>query len=242
MFALLKKEISIFFSSIIGYLVIVVFLTVVGLYLWVFPGEMNIFDLGYSSLDSLFFIAPWIFLFLVPAVTMRLFAEEKRSGTLETLLTKPLTDFQIVFAKFLAGLILVLLAIIPTLIFFITIQNFLSPQNMDIGGTIGSYIGLAFLAAIYVAIGVFASSISQNQIVAFIFAIIFSFFFFTGFNFISDFSIWGKFSFVIDYLGINLHYKSISRGVIDTRDIIYFITIISLFLYFTKFNLERRKW
>jgi len=239
MFALLKKEISTFFSSITGYLVITVFLTIIGLYMWIFPGEMNIFDVGFSSIDTLFYIAPWVFLFLVPAVTMRLFAEERRTGTIESLLTKPLTDWQIVFAKYFSGLVLVLFALLPTLIYFVSVQYFLSPQNMDVGGTFGSYIGLFFLAAIYVAIGIFASSLTQNQIVAFILGVLLSFFFFIGFQYITQTGIWGGFAVVIDYLGINSHYSSISRGVIDTRDVVYFISAISLFLLFTKFVLEK---
>ncbi len=204
MYALLKKEISTFFSSLTGYLVIVVFFTVVGLYMWVFPGELNIFDVGYSSISTLFNIAPWVFLFLVPAVTMRLFAEEKKTGTLETLLTRPLSDLQIVLAKYFSGLTLVLLALVPTLIYFISVQFFLSPGNMDVGGTFGSYIGLFFLAAIYVAIGLFASAITQNQVVAFVLGMLFSFFFFMGFEYITQLGIWGRFAEVIDYLGINV--------------------------------------
>lgn len=242
MFSLLKKEISIFFSSIIGYLVIMVFLTVVALYMWVFPGEMNVFDVGYSSIDTLFVIAPWVFLFLVPAITMRFFAEEKRAGTLESLLTKPLSEWQIVFAKYLSGLFLVLLALLPTLIYFFTVQFFLSPQNMDVGGTIGSYIGLFFLAAIYVSIGLFASSITQNQIIAFLVGMAIAFFFFIGFQYVTGLGFWGAFSIVIDYLGINNHYGSISRGVIDTRDIVYFLSIISIFLLLTRHVLLKRKW
>jgi ABC-2 type transport system permease protein len=242
MYALLKKEISTFFSSIVGYLVIIVFLTIIGLYMWVFTGEMNIFDAGYSSIDTLFIISPWVFLFLVPAVTMKLFAEERRTGTLETLLTKPLTDWQIVFAKYLAGLILVLLALLPTVIYFISVQYFLSPHNMDVGGTIGSYIGLFFLAAIYTAIGLWSSSITQNQIVAFIIGLVLSFFFYIGFQYLTNLAFLGNFASVIDYLGINEHYNSISRGVIDTRDVVYFLSVIAFFLYLTKFVLEKRKW
>lgn len=242
MYSLLKKEISTFFSSITGYLVIIVFLAVVSLYMWVFPGEMNVFDSGYSTIETLFVIAPWVFLFLVPAITMRLFAEEKRSGTLESLLTKPLSDWQIVFAKYLSGLFLVLLSLLPTLIFFISVQFFLSPHNMDIGGTFGSYIGLFFLSAIYVSIGLFASSVTQNQIVAFLVGMAIAFFFFIGFQYITNLSFWGSFSVVIDYLGINMHYNSISRGIIDTRDIVYFISIITLFLLLTRHVLISRKW
>jgi len=242
MFALLKKEIVSFFSSIVGYLVVVVFLAIVGLYLWIFPGDMNIFAGGYATIESLFVLAPWVFLFLVPAITMRLFAEEHKAGTLESLLTKPLSDWQIVNAKYLAGLLLVTISLLPTLIYFISVHFFLSNKSMDVGGTIGSYIGLFFLAAIYTSIGVFASSITQNQIVAFITGILLSFFFFIGFQYITELRIWGNFSVIIDYLGINRHYISISRGVIDSRDIIYFLSIIFSFLYLTKFALEKRKW
>ncbi len=242
MYALLKKEISTFFSSLTGYLIIVVFLTIVGLYMWVFKGELNIFDVGYSSIDTLFYIAPWVFLFLAPAVTMRLFAEEKRTGTLETLLTRPLSDLQIVLAKYLSGLTLILLALLPTFIYFISVQFFLSPQNMDVGGTFGSYIGLFFLAAIYVAIGLFASAITQNQVVAFVMGMLFSFMFFMGFEYVTQLGIWGNLASAIDYLGINSHYKSISRGVIDTRDLVYFLSIIGIFIFLTKFVLEKRKW
>jgi ABC-2 type transport system permease protein len=242
MYALLKKEVASFFNSIIGYLVIIVFLTVVGLYMWVFQGETNVFDTSSATLDTLFSIAPWVFLFLVPAVTMRLFAEEKRTGTLETLLTKPLSDFQIVFAKYCAALLIIILSLLPTLIYFFSIQFFMSAHSVDVGGTIGSYIGLFFLAAIYASIGLWASSITQNQIVAFITAMAVAFFFFIGFQYISSLAFLGKLSVVIDFLGINMHYNSISRGIIDTRDIVYFISIITFFLILTKFSLEKRKY
>lgn len=242
MYALLKKEISTFFSSITAYLIITVFLTIIGLYMWIFPGQTNIIDLGYSSLDTLFNIAPWVFLFLIPATTMKLFAEEKRTGTIELLLTKPLSDMQIIIAKYLAGLIIAIMALIPTIIYFINIQFFLSPQNMDIGGTIGSYIGLTLLTAIYVAIGLFASAITNNQIIAFISAVTLSFFFFIGFEYISNITVLNKISVIINYLGINTHYKTISKGVIYLQDIIYFITLIATFITLTKFVLEKRKF
>lgn len=243
MYTLLKKEISNFFSSIIGYIVIIVFLLANSLFMWIFPGELNILDSGYSTIDTLFLIAPWIFLFLVPAITMRLFSEEKRTGTIETLFTKPLTDLEIVLAKYFAGLVLVLFSLIPSLIYFITVYYIGSPKgNIDTGGTWGSYIGLFFLSAIYVAIGIFSSSLTQNQIVAFIIAIILSFFFYIGFESVSTLKIWGNFGNLIDYIGINSHYNSMSRGVLDTRDIIYFVSIITAFILFTKTVLQSRKW
>ena len=242
MFSLLKKEIATFFSTIIGYIVIIVFLLANSLFMWIFPGSMNILDNGYASINTLFNIAPWIFLFLVPAVTMRLFSEEKRTGTIETLLTRPLSDLQIIISKYLAGLLLVLFSLIPTLIYFASVYFFLGEQNIDTGGTWGSYIGLFFLAGIYVAIGVFSSSLTKNQIIAFILAIILSFFFYLGFESISNFDLWGNFGDIIDKLGINRHYKSMSRGVIDTRDVVYFLSIITLFIFATKTVLQSRKW
>lgn len=243
MLQLLKKEINSFFSSLIGYIVIVVFLLVTGLFLWVFPNEFNIPESGYAALDPLFILAPWVFLFLVPAVTMRLFADEKKSGTIELLFTKPFTDMQIIIAKYLSGLILVIFSLIPTLIYFISVYLLGSEVgNLDVGGTIGSYLGLFFLAAIYVAIGLFASSVTENQIIAFLIGVILSFFFYIGFELISSMSFLKSVSELILNLGINEHYKSISRGVIDIRDMVYFLSIIAVFLFGTKTVLESRKW
>ncbi len=243
MFVLFKKEISSFFSSLIGYIVIIVFLIINGLFLWVFPGEFNILDSGYSSIESLFVISPWVFLFLVPAITMRLIADEKKSGTIELLYTRPITDFQIVFAKYAAGLVLVLLSLIPTLIYFITVYLIGNPVgNIDTGASWGSYIGLFFLAGVYASIGIFASSLTQNQIISFIIAMLLSFFFYVGFDSISSLDFFKNIEGVILNLGIMEHYKSISRGVVDTRDIVYFVSVITGFLFLTKLILESRKW
>lgn len=211
--------------------------------MWVLPGQFNVLENGYANIDTLFFIAPWVFMFLVPAVTMRLFADEKKSGTIELLLTRPLTDTQIILSKYFAGLVIVLLSILPTLIYFLSIYLLGSPVgDIDIGGTWGSYIGLFFLASIYSAIGVFSSSITENQIISFILALVISFLFFIGFDTISSFGLFDSISSVVLALGINEHYISMSRGVIDTRDIIYFISIIIVFLLFTKIVLQSRKW
>ena len=243
MYTLFKKEINGFFSSLTGYVVIIVFLLANSLFMWVFPGEFNVLDSGYANIDTLFIIAPWIFLFLVPAVTMRLFADEKKTGTIELLLTRPLTDLQIIFAKYSAGLVLVLFSLLPSLIYFISVYKLGNPPgNIDTGGTWGSYIGLFFLASVYVSIGIFASSITENQIIAFIVAMAVSFLFFIGFESISSLGAFEKFDDIIISLGINDHYKSMSRGVIDTRDIIYFISIVAVFIFFTKIVLESRKW
>lgn len=243
MFTLLKKEIGNFFSSITGYVVIIVFLLINSMFLWIFPGSNNLLDSGYASLEALFIIAPWIFLFLVPAITMRMFTDERKSGTIETLFTRPLTDIKIISAKSLAAFILVLFSLIPTLIYFYSVYKLGNPVgSIDSGGTWGSYIGLFFLSAIYVAIGIFASSITENQIVAFIIGMFLCFLMFMGFDYLSELTFLSKIdSFVIN-MGINEHYKSLSRGVIDSRDIIYFISVVVIFTLFTKLVLQSRKW
>jgi ABC-2 type transport system permease protein len=243
MLTLLKKEISSFLSSLIGYIVITVFLLINGLFLWVFDGDFNILTFGYANLDGLFMIAPFVFLFLVPAITMRSFAEEKRSGTIELILTKPLTEFKIVMAKFLAGLILVVFSLLPTLIYVFSVYQLGLPKgNLDMGGIWGSYFGLLFLAASFVAIGMFASSISDNQIASFIIAVFLSGFLYIGFEFIYSLDLFGKVDLFIKSLGINEHYKSMSRGVLDTRDMLYFLGVIAFFILLSKFSVERRKW
>ncbi len=243
MFTLFKREVNYFFSSLIGYIVIAVFLIMTGLLLWVFSGQFNIPEAGYANIDSLFIIAPWIFLFLIPAVTMRVFAEEKRTGTIELLLTRPLSDFIIVFAKFAASLFIVFLALAPTLTYFITVY-FLAvpPGNIDVAGITGSFIGLFFLAAVYVAIGIFASSLTENQIIAFILAVLLSFFFYAGFDSLSKLVFLSGISGLIQGLGISAHYVSMSRGVIDSRDLVYFLSVIALFLFLTRLKLQSRKW
>lgn len=243
MYTLLRKEISTFLSSLIGYAVIIVFLLINGLFLWVFPLQFNILDYGFAGIDNYFMLAPWVFLFLIPAITMRSFAEEHRAGTMEMLLTKPISDFEIVAAKYLAGFILVLFAILPTLVYYFTVYNLgMPPGNLDQGGTWGSYIGLIFLGAGFVAIGTFASAISNNQIVSFLVAVFLCGFMYTGFEFIYNLAIFGSFGLFVSQLGINAHYTGMSRGVIDTRDVLYFLSLIALFLMLTRFRLERRKW
>lgn len=243
MFSLLKKEINTFFSSITGYLVIIVFLLLNSAFMWVFKGGNNVLESGYASLDSLFTMAPWIFLFLVPAITMRMFAEEKRSGTLELLFTRPVSEWQIVISKFLAAWILVLISIIPTLVYFVSVYLLGAPQgNIDTGGTWGSYIGLLFLGGIYAALGVYSSSLTDNQIVAFILAVMLSFLFYLGFDLLSTVFAQGEFVHLVEKLGIQFHYLSISRGVLDSRDLIYFAAVIFIFLYATRYVLLSRKW
>jgi ABC-2 type transport system permease protein len=243
MYALFRKEISSFLSSLTGYLVIAVFLLINGLFLWVFATEFNVFDFGYANIDGLFIIAPYVFMFLVPAVTMRSFADERKTGTIELLLTKPLTDSQIILAKYFAGLALVVFSLIPTLVYYFSVYQLGLPVgNIDSGGVWGSYLGLLFLGASFVAIGIFSSSITDNQILSFVLAVVLSGFVYIGFEFIYSLALFGSFDLFIRQLGISLHYQSMSRGVIDTRDVIYYLSLIALFVGFTKLSLGSRKW
>ena len=243
MLVLLKKELSSFLNSLVGYLVIIVFLATIGLFMWVFPGEFNILNAGYANIDTLFIVAPWVFMFLIPAITMRSFADEKKSGTIELLLTRPLSDLNIILSKYFAGLLIVVFSLLPTLIYYFSVHLLgIQTGNIDTGGMWGSYFGLLFLASAFVAIGIFSSSVSENQIVAFTIGVFLSFFCFIGFESISSLGLLGKVDSLIIQLGINEHYISMSRGVIDTRDVIYFFSINALFIIITKTILESRKW
>ena len=242
MYTLLKKEIRTFLSSLIGYIVICVFLLLLGLFMWVLQMDSNVLDNGFASIDPLFAIGPWVFLFLIPAITMRSFSDEKKTGTIELLLTRPLTDLQIILAKYFAGFTLVIFSLIPTLIYYYTIHKLSLPPGIDAGGTWGSYIGLLFLAGAFVSIGIFASSVTENQVVSFIIAVFLCFTFFMGFEYLSKMSFLSGIDDLILWLGINDHYISMSRGVLDTRDMIYFLSVITLFVTLTKLVLEKRKW
>ncbi|MFZ5941362.1 MAG: gliding motility-associated ABC transporter permease subunit GldF [Bacteroidota bacterium] len=243
MYTLFRKEINGFLSTLTGYMVIVVFLVLNILFIWIFPGQFNLIEGAYASLDALFSISPWMFLFLVPAITMRMIADEKRTGTMELLFIRPVTELQIVLAKFLASWFLVLLSLLPTLVFFWSVSRLGNPPgNIDVGGTWGSYIGLLFLGGIYTAIGIFASSLTDNQIVAFILALLLSFLVYLGFGMLSGIAGSGTVSYFISRLGIDYHYRSISRGVIDTRDVIYFLSVMGLFVLSARLVLQKRKW
>jgi len=243
MFAIFRKEINGFFSSLTGYIVILVFLLINSLFMWVFPGEWNIFDTGYAGLDTLFFLSPWVFLFLVPAVTMRMIAEEKRLGTIELIFSRPITERGIIWGKYLASILLVLLALIPGLIYYISVYLLgETPGNLDRGGTLGAFIGLFFLASVYASAGIFASSLTENQVVAFILAVLICFLLFMGFDsiaYLPGLKIMDE--FVLN-LGINEHYKSVSRGVIDIKDAVYFIAVALIFNEATRLVLLSRKW
>ena len=242
MLAILYKEITGFFSSLVAYITIAAFLIVTGLFLWVFP-ESSILDYGYAGMDSFFNIAPYIFMFLIPAITMRSLAEERKDGTFELLATRPITDWDIIGGKFLASLAIVGLTLVPTFVYYLTIYQLGFPKgNIDTGAVIGSYIGLVLMGSVFVSIGLFASSLSKNQIIAFTISVFLSFFAFSGFDSISQILSFQNVNSYLTALGINQHYQSISRGVLDTRDLIYFISFSALFLFFTKTILGGRKW
>jgi ABC-2 type transport system permease protein len=242
MFTVFKREISSFLSSLIAYIVIVVFLLVTGLFMWVFP-DYSLLDYGYASLDQLFVIGPWLFMFLIPAITMRFFSEEKRTGTIELLFTKPVTDLQIILGKFLAGFALVIFAVLPTVLYAITLWFLADPVgNIDTGGILGSYIGLLLLGAVFVSIGIFASAITDNQIVAFILGLFLCFFMYSAFDSLKLLNLPVKTQLILEQLGISSHFYAMGKGVIDTRDLVYFGSVISLFVMLTKTVLESRKW
>ena len=237
MLAIIKREINSFFASPIGSLVIGLFLVINGLFLWVFSGNYNILDAGFADLSGFFELAPWVFLFLIPAVTMRAFSDENKMGTLELLLTKPIKLRDIVLGKYFGAVVLIFISLLPTLLYVFTVSNLGSPSgNLDVGSIVGSYIGLLFLVLAYSAIGVFASTLSNNQIVAFIIAVFLCFALYYGFEglsaiFDSDTS--------IESFGMKAHFDSIARGVLDTRDIIYFLSIAVLFIGFTVLKLRK---
>lgn len=236
------KEFNSFLNSLIAYLVIGVFLTGIGLLMWVFP-DTSVLDYGYADMDTLFSYAPYVFMFLIPAVSMRSFAEEKKGGTLELLITKPLSDWDIVLGKFLACFALVLVALLPTVIYYFSIHQLGNPTgNIDTPGVIGSYIGLGLLAAVFTSIGVFASSLTRNQIVSFIVAAFVCFVFFTGFNSLALLADTGRDVLRIKQLGLMSHYESLSRGLIDTRDVVYFVSVIGFILLSTRTVLRARAW
>ncbi len=240
MITLLKKEVLSFFSSFMGLVSSLVFFVVLGLFLWVFPTEFNILDSGMASLEPLFMLSPWIFLFFIPAITMRMFAEERREGTLELLITKPLTEWSIVLSKFLAAVIIIFVELLVSIVYFVLVQYFLSNHTVDTGGFWGSFIGLLFLGGVYAAIGLFTSSLTDNQIIAFLLAVVVILILYMGFDLMSHLSVLRTIDQVVAYLGIEFHYQSISKGVLDSRDILYFLTMQFVFLYLTVVVLKKR--
>lgn len=242
MFHVLAKEFNSFLNSLIAYVVIGVFLVAMGLLMWVFP-ESSVLEYGYADMDTLFSLGPYVFIFLVPAITMRSFAEEKKAGTIELLITKPLSDWEIVLGKFFASFLLMCCAVLPTLIYYFSIRALGNPiGNVDTPGVIGSYIGLVFLGAVFTAVGIFSSSLTKNQIIAFIVAAFLCFFFFSGFESIASMDIWSQNTLFIKQLGLLEHYDALSKGLIDSRDILFFLSVIFITLFITKTILSSRQW
>ncbi|MBK7233905.1 MAG: gliding motility-associated ABC transporter permease subunit GldF [Saprospiraceae bacterium] len=241
MWTIFLKEISAFFSSLIGYVVIAVFLMLMGLLMWVFP-DTSILYYNEASLDQLFSVAPLILLFMIPAITMRSFSEELQSGTLEILITKPISETQIVLGKYLASLALALITLLPTLFYYYSVHQLGSPQgNLDSGAILGSYIGLIFLAASFSAIGILGSALNKNQIISFLFSVLMCFLFYYGFYFLSKLPLfYGKTDDLVAMIGMDFHYSSISKGKLDSRDLIYFISIIVFFLWLSIYWIKNR--
>lgn len=242
MLQVLNKEFNSFLNSLIAYMVIGVFLTAIGLLMWVFP-ETSVLEYGYANMDTLFSFGPYVFMFLIPAITMRSFAEEKKTGTMELLLTKPLRDWDIILGKFLAGFLLVVVALIPTWIYYYSIYRLGNPVgDIDTPGIIGSYVGLVLLGGVFCSVGILASSVTPNQIVAFIVAAFLSFILFSGFNSVAALNIWSADPLFIKQLGILFHYDALSKGLIDSRDLIYFLSVILIMLSLAKLSISSRQW
>lgn len=239
MWPICKKELRQFFSSLTGYIAIIVFLLVNGLVLFVFRN--NILENGYATLDDFFSFAPWIVLFLVSAITMRSFSDEFKSGTFEILGTQPLSKWQVVAGKFFGSYIVAAIALVPTLVYYVTINHLASTTGIDAGAAAGSYLGLLLLTAVFTAIGICVSSFTTNAVVAFIISLIACVLLYFGFSAISQLAAFSNgLDYYIEMLGINFHYQSISRGVIDTRDLVYFLSLVTFFLLVTKQNLQKR--
>ncbi len=236
------KEFNGFLNSLMGYMVVIVFLMAMGLLMWVFP-VTSVLDYGYADMDTLFSYGPYVFIFLVPAITMKSFAEERKLGTLELLLTKPLTISAIVGGKFIACFFLVALSVFPTIVYYFTLYTLGSPQgNIDTPGVVGSFVGLILLGGVFCAIGIFASSITSNQIISFIGAAFSCFILYSGFDSAATLISDGGISLQMKQWGIMYHYESLSKGVIDSRDLIYFLSVAGMLLLSTKTILSSRSW
>ena len=242
MVQIFKKEFSGFLHSLIAYIVIGVFLIGVGLPVWVFP-ETSVLDNGYADLGVLFNLGPYVFMFLVPAITMRSFAEEKKMGTLEFLFTKPLTDWQIILGKYFAAFLLMAVAVLPTVVYYFSVRQLGDPVgNIDTPGVIGSYIGLILLGGVFCSVGIFASAVSANQIVSFLMAALLCFMVYYGFDSLAQLSIFGSAALMVKQFGILYHYDALAKGLVDSRDVIYFLSVIGLMLVCTKTVLGSRSW
>jgi ABC-2 type transport system permease protein len=242
MLHILAKEFNSFLNSLIAYIVIGVFLTAIGLLMWVFP-DTSVLEYGYADLYTLFSFGPYVFIFLIPAITMRSFAEEKKAGTMELLFTKPLSDWDIILGKYFACFLLVILAIIPTIVYYFSVFALGDPAgNIDTPGVIGSYIGLLLLGGVFCSVGILASSITPNQIVSFILAAFLCYLLFSGFDSLALLNVWSENALLIKQAGLLHHYDSLGKGLIDSRDLVYFFSVIALMLLITRINLGVRTW
>ena len=242
MLAIFIKEINTFLNSLIAYIVIGVFLTSIGLLMWVFP-ESSILEYGYADMGTLFSMGPYVFMFLIPAITMKFFAEEKRTGTEELLMTQPLTNLDLILGKYFAGFALVILAIIPTFIYFYSVYSLGNPVgNLDVSGTVGSYIGLICLGGVFVSIGILSSVLTDNQVVSFVLAVFLCFLIYSGFSSLATIDVWGNSSLFLQQISVLYHYESLSRGLIDFNDLIYFLSVIVVMVLLTRLKLDSKKW
>lgn len=241
MYSILVKEIGSFLNSLIGYVVIGIFLIGTGLYVWVYP-ETNVLDSGFADLQVLFDVGPFVFIFLIPAITMRSFAEERKTGTMELLLTRPVSDIQIIMAKYLASLVLVLFALLPTLLYYYTLYNLGNPSgNIDSASVAGSYLGMLLLGAVFVSFGLFASALFDNQIVSFIVGAFLCYILYQGLgSLVTD--VWATAAPVLNWISLSYHYNALGKGLVDSRDIIYFGSLATLMLGATRLSLQSRNW
>ncbi|MGB3181210.1 MAG: gliding motility-associated ABC transporter permease subunit GldF [Cyclobacteriaceae bacterium] len=242
MISVLRKEINSFLDSLVAYVVIIVFLTGIGLLMWVFP-ETSVLEYGYADMDTLFSFGPYVFMFLIPAITMRTFAEERRAGTMELLLTKPLTDWQIILGKYFSAFLLVIFALVPTLIYYYSIYQLGQPEgNIDSAGVFGSYIGLVLLGGVFVAVGILASALASNQIVAFIIAVFLCFILYSGLGSFAAINDWGSLSLFLEQAGLLYHYEALGKGLVDSRNVVYLISVSIIMLAITRLIIGSRKW
>ncbi|MEQ9439752.1 MAG: gliding motility-associated ABC transporter permease subunit GldF [Cyclobacteriaceae bacterium] len=242
MLAIYRKEVNSYLNSLIAYIVMAVFLTGTGLLMWVFP-DTSVLTYGFADLSTLFTLGPYVFMFLIPAITMRSFAEERKAGTMELILTQPVTDLQLILGKYFAAWTIVVFALLPTLIYYVSVYQLGNPVgNLDSAGIAGSYIGLILLGGVFTAIGIFASSLTENQVIAFILAVFLCFFLYTGFSSLAGLQVWENSALLVEKLGILYHYDAMSRGLIDSRNLLYFVTVTALMLLLTQLVLNSRKW
>lgn len=242
MFSIFRKELNQFLNSMLGYFVFIIFLVAVGLLFWVFP-QGNVLAYGFAEMGSFFSLTPFVLIFLIPAITMRAIAEEKRTGTLEWLLTRPISVWDIIAGKFLASWLLALLAMLPTLVYFISLYLLGSPQgNIDSAGVAGSYLGLAMLAMVFTSIGIFGSCLTDNQLIAFVISVFLCYFFYSGLSSIAGIDVWAQSSLIIQYFALDVHFQALGKGLIDFRDILYFLSLTIVLLAASRLSLSSRRW